>query len=67
MLIKAKIRQMIFENRSSQEIRKSAINEGMTTLYVDGLRKVLSGTTTLDEVYRVAKRTEQDPLDSLLT
>jgi type IV pilus assembly protein PilB len=66
MLIKAKIRQMIFENRSAQEIRKSAIAEGMTTLYVDGLRKVMSGTTTLDEVYRVAKRTEQDPLDSLL-
>ena len=32
----------------------------MTTLYVDGIRKAMSGVTTLEEVYRVAKRTEQD-------
>ncbi|MEQ8788920.1 MAG: ATPase, T2SS/T4P/T4SS family [Pirellulaceae bacterium] len=66
MLIHTKIRQMVFENRASQEIRKVAINEGMTTLYTDGIRKVLNGTTTLEEVYRVAKRTEQDSLASLL-
>ena len=32
----------------------------MTTLYCDGIRKVLTGLTTLEEVYRVAKTTEQD-------
>ena len=32
----------------------------MTTLYCDGIRKVLRGLTTLEEVYRVAKTTEQD-------
>jgi type IV pilus assembly protein PilB len=62
MLVTAKVRQMVFENRSSQEIRKLAISQGMTTLYNDGIRKVLSGITTLEEVYRVAKRTEQDRL-----
>ncbi len=34
----------------------------MTTLYCDGIRKTLKGLTTLEEVYRVAKRTEQDEL-----
>jgi type II secretory ATPase GspE/PulE/Tfp pilus assembly ATPase PilB-like protein len=32
----------------------------MTTLYQDGLLKVLDGITTLEEVYRVTNRTEQD-------
>jgi type II secretory ATPase GspE/PulE/Tfp pilus assembly ATPase PilB-like protein len=28
----------------------------MSTLYDDGIRKVLEGTTTIDEVFRVAKK-----------
>ena len=44
------------------EIRKAAISQGMSTLYIDGLRKAMGGVTTLEEVYRVAKRTEQDIL-----
>ncbi len=31
----------------------------MKTLYRDGIDKVLRGVTTLEEVFRVAKRTEQ--------
>lgn len=60
MLINAKIREMIFQSQSSVEIRKVAISQGMKTLYVDGIHKVLKGITTLEEVYRNAKRTEQD-------
>ena len=60
MMITSKIREMIFKNVSSTEIRKVAITLGMSTLYVDGIRKVMSGITTLEEVYRNAKRTEQD-------
>ena len=30
----------------------------MTPLYNDGIRKVLNGTTTIEEVFRVAKKTE---------
>jgi type IV pilus assembly protein PilB len=60
MLITAKIREAIFENRSSQDIRKIATSQGMKTLYQDGIFKVLKGITTLEEVYRVTKRTEQD-------
>ena len=49
-----------FENAATQDIRKMAISEGMKTLYDDGIRKVLTGLTTLEEVYRVAKQTESD-------
>jgi len=34
----------------------------MKTLYVDGIDKVLKGMTTLEEVFRVAKRTQQDKI-----
>ena len=34
----------------------------MSTLYADGMLKVVRGITTFDEVYRVAKRTEQEDL-----
>ena len=30
----------------------------MTTLYNDGIRKVLKGITTIEEVFRVAKKVE---------
>ena len=60
MLINSKIREMIFKNQSSTDIRKVAITQGMKTLYVDGIHKVMRGVTSLEEVYRNAKRTEQD-------
>lgn len=60
LIINNKIREMIFKNQSSTEIRKYAIQNGMDTLFRDGIRKVLNGVTTFEEVYRIAKRTEQD-------
>jgi type IV pilus assembly protein PilB len=62
MHITPKIRELIFANASAQEIRTVAINQGMKTLYTDGMRKVMRGVTTMEEVYRNAKRTEQDAL-----
>jgi type II secretory ATPase GspE/PulE/Tfp pilus assembly ATPase PilB-like protein len=32
----------------------------MKTLYWDGIDKVMRGVTTLEEVFRTAKRTESD-------
>ena len=61
MMVDSQVRQMIFDNQSTTEIRKYAITDGgMSTLFRDGVDKVLSGITTFEEVYRVAKRTEQD-------
>jgi type IV pilus assembly protein PilB len=62
MVVNGRIREFMFAAKSSAELRIEAINQGMTTLYCDGLRKVISGITTLDEVYRSAKKTEQEHL-----
>jgi len=62
MLVTSRIREMMFKAAPTQDVRTAAIEQGMTTLYADGMRKVLRGITTFEEVYRVAKRTEQDHL-----
>ena len=49
------IRSLVMRHAISGEIRRQAIDEGMQTLYEDGLRKVLAGTITLDEVLRVTR------------
>lgn len=62
MMITPKVRELIFANASAVDIRTLAIAQGMRTLYTDGVRKAMRGITTLEEVYRTAKRTEQDAL-----
>ncbi|MCA9231281.1 MAG: type II/IV secretion system protein [Planctomycetales bacterium] len=56
MTMTSKVRELSFAGASTVEIAKAAISEGMTTLYDDGIRKALAGITTLEEVFRVAKR-----------
>ena len=46
------IRDMVVQRVNSSVIRNQAIKEGMLTLRQDGWRKVLTGTTTIDEVAR---------------
>jgi type IV pilus assembly protein PilB len=60
MLMTSKARELVFQNASAVDLREVAIREGMTTLYQDGIDKVLRGITTIQEVFRVAKRTESD-------
>lgn len=50
-----KIGSMIVERRSSADIRKAAIEEGMATLRQDGWRKVFSGFTSVEELVRVTE------------
>ena len=59
MMMSAKIREMTFKQESTVEIRKAAKAEGMSTLYMDGIRKVRAGLTTIEEVMRVAREDEQ--------
>jgi type IV pilus assembly protein PilB len=60
MLMSGKLRELTFNEAPSHELRQTAVNEGMKTLYWDGIDKVLRGVTTLEEVYRVAAQSEQD-------
>ncbi|MBX3433539.1 MAG: Flp pilus assembly complex ATPase component TadA [Pirellulales bacterium] len=59
MLMNSKVRELSFQGASTVDIRKAAIKGGMTTLYEDGLLKAMAGITTLEEVFRVAKKVEQ--------
>lgn len=49
------MRHLILTQQSSDEIKAYAREQGMTTMFEDGLMKVLNGVTTLDEVLRVTK------------
>ena len=60
MVVNGKLRELMFSGQSSAVLRAEAIRAGMTTLYCDGLRKVINGITTLEEVYKTAKKTEQE-------
>jgi type IV pilus assembly protein PilB len=46
------IRKMITEGATSDDIEEQAVKEGMETLRVEGLKKVLEGVTTIDEISR---------------
>lgn len=50
LLVNDQIKQLITENASSLEIRKKALENGYEPLIIDGVRKVLDGITTLDEL-----------------
>jgi type IV pilus assembly protein PilB len=60
MLMSSKIRELTFQEAPSAQVRRTAVSEGMKTLYVDGLHKVCKGVTTLEEVLRVAKQSDED-------
>ncbi|MCK5528864.1 MAG: type II secretion system ATPase GspE [Kiritimatiellae bacterium] len=52
-LINDEIQKMIFDKSSSAALRTKGRENGMRTLREDGVRKILSGMTTVDEVLRV--------------
>jgi type IV pilus assembly protein PilB len=47
-----RLRKMILDRNSTTELKRAAIEEGMLTLRRDGLRKMLLGETTPEEVLR---------------
>jgi hypothetical protein len=49
-IITEEIRTMISEGRSAQEITRTAAKIGYRPLRYDGLKKVLLGLTTIDEI-----------------
>ena len=53
LLMSDGIRGLVVRRASSVEIKALAVQEGMQTLRDDGLEKVLSGVSTIDEILRV--------------
>src|SRR5438552_2065097 len=52
MVVDDEIRELILVGASAVELKKKAIERGMITLRGSGLRKVMDGVTTLEEVAR---------------
>jgi type IV pilus assembly protein PilB len=53
------IRQLIHQRASDAAVRQAAVESGMRAIGEDGLKKVLDGRTTLEEVTRVVYLAEQ--------
>jgi type IV pilus assembly protein PilB len=53
MLISEEIERLVIERRSTEDIQKVALMQGMISLRTDGLRKAGLGLTSLEEIFRV--------------
>ena len=53
MVITDPIRRLVLERADAVTLQREAIKQGMRTMYDDGLRKAVAGTTTIEEVVRV--------------
>jgi general secretion pathway protein E len=49
------IRRLVMQHATSGEIQNMAVNEGMRTMYLDGMNKCLQGVTTIEEILRVTQ------------
>jgi type IV pilus assembly protein PilB len=52
MAMSSRIRKLIMQEVGTDELRNAAIEEGMLTLRMDGLKKLQKGVTTLEEVMK---------------
>ena len=52
MEVSEELRELILVGASGLELRRKAVDEGMITLRRSGLRKVMDGVTTVEEVVR---------------
>lgn len=53
MLMSEEIERLTVERRSSEEIKRVALDQGMLDLRLDGMMKVREGRTSLEEIQRV--------------
>ncbi|HOT27405.1 MAG TPA: ATPase, T2SS/T4P/T4SS family [Candidatus Ozemobacteraceae bacterium] len=58
MTLNDEIHALILNSSPARTIRKAAVASGMRTMREDGLRKVVRGVTTVDEVMRLTRREE---------
>jgi general secretion pathway protein E len=49
------LRRLILRHADASQIQQAALEQGMHTMYEDGLRKAVSGVTTFEEVLRVTQ------------
>lgn len=52
------VRDLVLARASSQQVKQKALSQGLKTLRIDGLQKVLQGETSFSEVLRVTQMEE---------
>ena len=55
MQMNSEIRNLAFQRTPTNKLRKAALAAGMKSLLMDGRLKVLNGSTTAEEVVKVAQ------------
>jgi type II secretory ATPase GspE/PulE/Tfp pilus assembly ATPase PilB-like protein len=63
LLMDNTIRPLIMDRAPATLIRNMACQQGMTTLRDDGWQKVLQGKTTVEEVIRVTRQDDIEPVE----
>lgn len=56
MVLNEAVKSAVLNSSDANVIRAKSIEQGMTTLRQDGVRKVLEGVTTIEEVFRVTEQ-----------
>ena len=59
LLVDERMRQLISERVSPDRIQQEAVERGMTTLIVNGVRLAQAGETSLEEVLRILPSEQQ--------
>jgi general secretion pathway protein E len=55
LTISQSIRSLILSNADGTALQKEAVAQGMDTMQIDGIKKALSGITTIEDVIRVTR------------
>jgi len=53
MTMSEELQRLVIERRSSEDLQKVALMQGMLSMRSDGLRKAAKGQTSLEEIFRV--------------
>jgi len=53
MALSEELKRLVIERRSSEDLQKVALMQGMVSMRADGLRKAAKGMTSLEEIFRV--------------
>jgi len=56
MLLDDAIKNVILKTSDANAIKRTAVERGMLTIRQDGAQKVLDGTTTIEEIFRVTQQ-----------
>jgi len=55
LLMSDSLRSLVMQNATAGEIRKKAVEEGMHSMFDNGMAKVVAGMTTIEEILRVTR------------